>query len=142
MKAARRTPTAAESLMRWLAAWLALAVCAQAFAVGAAALHGFGHRHGGLAIDAKPMVLWRHAGDRAPTRDAHVAAHATGEAHEHAAGDASVLGADAHAAALAALVSAPAPRVSGALSVATHDLRHVWSATDPWSPTARAVAPP
>ena len=70
--------------MRWLAAWLALAVCAQAFAVGTAALRGLGHRHGALEIDAKPMVLWRHAGERVATRDSHALAHAAGEAHQHA----------------------------------------------------------
>jgi hypothetical protein len=142
MKAARPIPTTVESLMRWLAAWLALAVCAHAFAVGTAALRGVGHRHGGLHIDAKPMVLWRHAGDRVPTRDSHATAHVKGEAHQHASDDVSVLGNDTHAAALAAFVSAPAPRASGALSAPTHGLRHVWTATDPWSPTAHAVAPP
>ena len=139
---ARTPPTTAESLMRWLAAWLALAVCAQALAVGTSALQGLTHRHGALDIDAKPMLLWRHASDRAHGRDAHGAAHAAGEAHHHAGSDASVLGTDAHAAAFAAFVSAPAPRAHGALSVMPRELRHVWAAAAPWSPTARAVAPP
>jgi len=141
MKATRHATTA-ESLTRWLAAWLALALCAQAFAVGTAALRGLGHRHGALEIDAKPMLLWRHAGERALTRDSHALAHVAGEAHQHALDDVSVLGSDAHGAALAAFVSAPAPRAHGALSAAPRGLRHVWAATDPWSPTARAVSPP
>ena len=100
MKATRHATTTAESLMRWLAAWLALALCAQAFAVGTAALRGLGHRHGALEIDAKPMLLWRHAGERAVTRDMHALAHVAGEAHQHALDDRSVLGTDTHSAAL------------------------------------------
>jgi hypothetical protein len=142
MKATRHAPTTAESLMRWLAAWLALAVCVQAFAVGTAALRGLGHRHGALDVDAKPMLLWRHAGERVATSDAHTLAHGAGEVHQHASDDVSVLGADTHSVALAAFVSAPAPRAHGALSAAPRGLRHVWAATGPWSPTARAVAPP
>ena len=138
----RHHRTTAASLMRLVAAWLALALCMQALAVGAAALHGLTHRHGGLDIASKPMLLWRHAGDRLPTRDAHAQAHRAGQTHAHAADDASVLGADAHAVALAALVSAPAPRADGAWSTMPRALRHVWAATALWSPTARTCVPP
>ena len=140
MGRARTATTTAESLMRWLAAWLALALCAQAFATGSMALHGFGHRHGTLQIDAKPMLMWRHAGDRATAPDAHARAHDAGEAHVHADDDASVLGSDAFAAALAAFVGAPAPRAHAVNAMPS--LRHVWIAATPWSPTVRTVAPP
>lgn len=136
-----RTPTTTESLMRWLAAWLALAICVQALAVGTVALRGLGHRHGSLDVEGTPMLLWRHAAGSHHARDAHQRAHAAGEAHQHAPDDASVLGSDAHAAAMAAFVSAPAPRASGAVSVAPDALSHVQTATALWSPTARAVAP-
>ena len=135
----RRAPrSTAESLMRWLAAWLAVAVCVQAFAVGAASWRT--HRHGALDADVQSTLLWRHTVDSAHARDAHERAHVLGEAHQHAPDDASVLGADAHAAALAAWVGAPAPRAQGALSAA-NGLRHVQMAAEPWSPTARAVSP-
>lgn len=140
MKAVPNAHTTARSLMRWLAAWLALALCAQAFTVASMARHGSGHRHGTLEIDAKPMLLSRHADDRASASDAHARAHAAGEAHVHADDDASVLGSDAFAAALAAFVSAPAPRAHAAHAIP--DLRHVWIAAMPWSPTVRTVTPP
>ncbi len=133
-----RHTTTAESLMRWLAAWLALALCAQAFAVSS--VRGVVHRHGTLEIDAKPVLMWRHAGDRATAPDAHARAHAAGDAHLHADDDASVLGSDPFAAALAAFVGAPAPRAHAAHGLP--DLRHVWSAATPWSPTARTLTPP
>ena len=141
MPRSRALPTPIESLMRWLAAWLAIALCAHALSAGTTPLRGLTHRH---AIDneAKPVLFWRHAAERAHARDAHALAHTAGEAHEHALDDASVLGTDAHAAALAAFVSAPAPRAHGALSVVPRDLRHAWVGTAPWSPTTRAVAPP
>ena len=137
-----RPLTTAESLMRWLAAWLAVAVCVQAFAVGTAFLRGVNHRHGSLDVEARPMLLLRHAGDASPTRDAHLRAHAANQAHQHALDDASVLGTDAHNAALAAFVSAPAPLAVTPQSFVSTGLRHVQTATDLWSPTARAVAPP
>jgi hypothetical protein len=137
-----RTPTTTESLMRWLAAWLAVAVCVQACAAGAAFLRGVNHRHNPLGVDARAMLLVRHAGDPQPARDAHQRAHANGEAHQHALDDASVLGADAHAAALAAFVGAPAPHAVTALPIGSNGLRHVQAAAGLWSPTARTLAPP
>jgi hypothetical protein len=142
MSRAHTPPSTRESLMRWLAAWLVVAMCAQALAIGTSALRGVVHRHGALAVSAQPMLLWRHGGDAVQKHGAHERAHALGESHQHALDDASVLGADAQAAALAALVSAPAPRAPGALSVAASSLRHVWTATELWWPSARAVAPP
>lgn len=142
MKAMRRTPTPVESLMRWLAAWLAVAVCAQALAVSSAGVRGLGHRHGALETESKPMLLWRHAANATASGDAHALAHVAGEAHEHALDDASVLGSDAHAAALSAFVTAPAPRPTGAMAGAGDGLRHVFAAAASWSPSARSVAPP
>jgi hypothetical protein len=136
----RTRNTTAASMLRWLAAWLALALCAQALALGTAALRGLGHRHGTLELETKPMLLWRHAGDHTTAADAHARAHAAGDAHLHADDDASVLGSDAFAAALAAFVSAPAPRAHAAHAMP--GLRHVWSAAVPWSATARTVTPP
>jgi hypothetical protein len=137
----RQPHTTAEALKRWLAAWLALALCAQAVAFGSAALSGLTHRHGALGVEPTPMLLWRHAGERVNVRDAHALAHRTGEAHQHAGDDASVLGDDAHATALAAGVSAPAPRAH-TLQGAPRALRHVWAAAVGWSATTRAVEPP
>ncbi len=138
----RRTHTATTtaSLMRWLVAWLVLALCAQAFALGSAAVRGIGHRHGALQIEATPMLLWRHAGERAGAPDAHARAHAAGDAHLHAGDDASVLGSDSFAAALAAFVSAPPPCTHAAPGLPS--LRHVRMAATPWSPTAHTVTPP
>jgi hypothetical protein len=141
MSRARTTPATAQSLMRLLAAWLALALCAQALVSGAAALRGVAHRHGSFDGTSQTMLLWRHAGERVDAHDAHVRAHASGQAHAHAPDDVSVLGADPHGAALAALVTAPAPRSHGAWAAAS-SLHHVWAAADRWQPTPRTVAPP
>jgi hypothetical protein len=141
MHRARATPTTAESLKRWLAAWLAVVLCAQALAAGAIALRSVAHRHASLDGASQPMLLWRHAGDRVDAHDAHARAHAAGAAHAHAADDVSVLGSDPHDAALAALVTAPGPRLHGAWS-AVCGLHHVWGAAERWQPSARTLAPP
>ncbi|MCW5662178.1 MAG: hypothetical protein KIT60_31105 [Burkholderiaceae bacterium] len=141
MHRARATPTTAESLKRWLGAWLALVLCAQALAAGAVALRSVSHRHASLDGVSRPMLLWRHAGDRVDAHDTHARAHAAGAAHAHAAGDVSVLGSDLHGAALAALVTAPAPRLLDVWS-AVSGLQHVWATADRWQPSARMVAPP
>jgi hypothetical protein len=136
----RPQPSTAESLMRWLAAWLAVAVCMQALAIGSAALQAVTHRHGSLDVAPKPMLLWRHAGDHVESHTVHALAHAEGRAHQHAADDFSVLGDDTHAAAVAALLTAPAPHTQ-ADAPAAHG-GHVRVAAEPWSPTARTVSPP
>lgn len=136
-------PTPIQSLMRWLAAWLAVALCAQALSIGGAAL--FAHRHGTLEIETQPMLLWRHAGDAQNTgsADAHARAHRANEAHQHAVDDVSVLpaGGDA-AAALAAFVAAPAPQGAAVAAAVPIGLHHVLKASHLWAPTAHAVSPP
>lgn len=139
----RAAPTPAESLMRWLAGWLAVALLAQ---VGAAAVLKPSHRHGS-APESKPMLLWRHAADgvRNDSAVAHARAHLAGEPHQHPIDDASVLpmGADAAseaAAQAAAFGLAPAPRTGTALMKAMAAGRD-WVAGTPWVPTARAVSP-
>jgi hypothetical protein len=150
MSRPRATPTAAESLLRWLAGWLAVALLAQALTFGAAAVSKPSHRHGSAPqVESKPMLLWRHAADgvRNDAAAAHVRAHLADEPHQHPIDDASLLptGSDAaaaEAATLAALIAAPAPRAGAALTVASSGLHHVWSAGDLWAPTARTVTPP
>jgi hypothetical protein len=137
----RMHTTTTESLTRWLSAWLAVAVCLQALAVCTLGLRVAAHRHGTAQVESKPVLLWHHAGDRADHRSAHALAHALDQAHGHAPDDASVLGSDAHATALAAWVGAPAPRPRAAPQAS--DLRHVRAVPgDSWVPTARVLAPP
>jgi hypothetical protein len=143
----RVTPTPTESLLRWLAGWLALAVGVQALSVGAASV-GAWHRHAPEPrIESKVMLLWRHATDsaRPAALDAHARAHETGEAHEHPLDDASVLpagndNAAAGASALAAFIAAPAPRA--AIATLAAGLHHVWISGARWVPATRTIAPP
>jgi hypothetical protein len=147
MSRTRVAPPPIESLLRWLAGWLAIAVCVQALSAGASAV-GLPHLHAPQPPGAaKAMVLWRHASDtaRPAAFDAHVYAHESGEAHEHPADDASVLplgngSATAEAAALSAFIAAPAPRAGLALLPA--GLQHVWTGGAPWAPVTRTIAPP
>lgn len=157
---ARTTPpTTTASLRRWLAGWLAVLLCAQALAAAGALLRPL-HRHAPLAqrplsmqapmqvqVPVQRLLLWRHASAAPPAaalHDAHARAHLEGQAHEHPAGDLSVLpaaGGDAapDAASLAAFFAAPPPRAPVLASAA---LRHVWSGPARWAATARTIAPP
>ena len=147
MPRTRVAPTPIESLLRWLAGWVAIAVCVQALSAGAAAV-GLSHRHAPQAQGvAKAMVLWRHASDTAQPLafDAHAYAHERGEAHEHPVDDASVLplgndSAMAETAALAAFIAAPAPRAG--LAMLPAGLQHVRTSGAPWAPVTRTIAPP
>jgi len=135
--------TPIQSLMRWLSAWVAIVLCAQALSSGSAALVGTLHRHTPLAIDAKPMIAWRHAeADSRAGAAVHARAHRADEPHHHPIDDVSLLpaGSDAAAAALAAFVAAPAPPTGTRLTTAR--LQHVWTAAVLWTPTAHSVMPP
>ena len=69
--------------------------------------------------------------------------HARGEAHDHAATDASVLplGADAATEAVAQLAASLAPGADVRWS--PHDTaHHVQAGAASWAPTTRAIAPP
>jgi hypothetical protein len=134
-------PSTRQSLARWLAAWLTLALFAQALAFSAAAMRGSPHRHAPSAAAPKPMLLWRHASE---TGHAHALAHQSGQAHQHAVDDLSVLpsGADAASdatAQAAAFGMAPAPRHGSAWALAAG--RH-WMAAASWVASSRAVPPP
>ena len=135
-------------LRRWLCAWLALLTALQMIGSTLAGLHGSWHHHRAPSLQSTapstPMIRWRHGEPAAPARaDAHAQMHATGEAHEHAATDASVLplGTDAAADAVAQLAVALAPGADPSWN--PHDAaRHVRTDASPWAATSRAIAPP
>jgi hypothetical protein len=139
------TPTTTQSLLRWLAAWLAIALCVQAVSSGSLALLGTAHRHTSLALEAKPMLMWRHANplERHDVA-AHTRAHLDAVPHAHPIDDASVLAATSDATALLALAAfvAAASRFDDTSGGAPSHLRHVRLAAVPWTPTARALTPP
>ncbi|HEY6514409.1 MAG TPA: hypothetical protein VI032_20705 [Burkholderiaceae bacterium] len=144
---APRQPTAstAVSLRRWLCAWLALLTLAQMLGSTLAGLHGGRHHHRPTMQAAAPALLpvvrWRHG--EVVSADAHTLLHAHGEAHDHAATDASVLpiAVDAASEAVAQLTASLAP--GGDLRWSAHDnAHHVQAGTTSWAPTTRAIAPP
>jgi hypothetical protein len=138
------TPTTTQSLLRWLAAWLAIALCVQAVSGGSLALLGTAHRHTSLQLDAKPMLMWRHANPlERHDAAAHTRAHQDAEPHAHPVGDPSVLAATSDATALLALAAfiAAAGRFDDTATGAPSHLHHVWLAAVAWTPTARALTP-
>ena len=144
----RKAPAStAVSLRRWLCVWLALLTVTQLIGSTLAAAQGAWHRHRPLlqaTAASTPLIRWRHGeAVRVARLDAHAQMHARGEAHDHAATDASVLpfGADAASEASAQWALAWAPGVEARWC--THDAaRHVRASTPAWAPTMRSIAPP
>ena len=106
-----RRPTAV-SLRRWLCAWLALLILAQMIGSTLVGLHGAWHHHRPSmqsAAPSVPVVRWQHG--EAMRADAHAQMHTSGEAHDHAVTDFSVLplGADTATEAVAQLGASLAP---------------------------------
>jgi len=146
-RAAHRHPTAptAVSLRRWLSAWLALLTLTQMFGSTLAGLHGSRHHHRptmqAAAPPQLPVIRWRHG--EVVSADAHAQLHADGEAHDHAASDASVLplAVDAANEAVGQLAASLAPGNDPRWSVRDR-LHHVQAGTPGWVPTTRSLAPP
>ena len=143
-----RTPVATVVALRCLAcAWLALLMGMQMLASTLAGVHGIGHRHRAgmqaLAASSTSLIRWRHDAARATSGDAHALMHARGDAHDHAATDASVLplGLDAASDAVAQLAATLAPGHDAAWRGFAL-VRHVQSAACAWTPTRHAAAPP
>ena len=134
------TPPTAVSLRRWLCTWLALLIVAQTAGAALAGRHR--HHHAPslrTSAPATPVVHWRH-GDA--TRDEHAQWHATGQLHEHALTDPSVLplSADTASEAVAQLAATLAPGAEATGLI--HDgARHVQADAAAWAPTSRAIAP-
>jgi hypothetical protein len=136
-------PTAV-SLRRWLCAWLALLTLMQMIASMSAGLQGSWHHHRPslqAGAPSVPVVRWRHS--EAVRADVHAQMHASGEAHDHAATDASVLplGPDTATEAVAQLAAAVVPGAD--LRWSAHDRgHHVQAGSTGWAPTTRSIAPP
>ena len=136
------SPTAV-SLRRWLCAWLALLLVTQTIGATGVGLRGTWHWHWPsrqASAPPTPAIRWQH-GDAA--RDAHAQWHASGQAHDHALTDSSVvpLGPDttSEAVAVLAVTLAPAAEMRWALP---ESARHVQTEVTPWAATSRTIAPP
>jgi len=134
-------PPTVVSLRRWLCAWLALLIATQTIGSTLAGLRGtwHGHRPSMLAsAPSTPLIRWRHA-----TPDVHARWHASGQPHDHALTDPSVLplGADTGTEAVAQLAAALAPGAEASRPL-RDAARHVQAGAAPWAATSRAIAPP
>lgn len=147
MSRPRGLPSTAQSLMRWMSAWLALALLAQALAIGAAAAWR-PHRHAASTEMSGWVLSWHHDGAAASASSAqqraHALAHQTGERHQHALHDASVMPSaeDAPAMVPTAAGVPPVPAAFAALVPLPAGLQHVWSAGALWALKAHTVTPP
>jgi len=135
-------------LRRWLCAWLALLMLTQMLAASSAGVHGAWHRHQPMLQSAAPaptttVVRWRHGDTPAVlAAEVHASWHERGQAHDHAATDASVLplGVDGASDAVAQLAAALAP--NGDAEWALHDqTRHPHAQGATWAATTRSIVP-
>jgi hypothetical protein len=139
-----QTPPTAVSLGRWLCAWLALLTAMQMIGSTLAGLQGTWHHHRPSmqsGAPSVPVIRWRHG--ESMQADAHAQMHASGEAHDHPATDASVLplGADTATEAVAQLAAALAPGAE-VLWSPRDPARHVQVDAAIWAATSRSIAPP